>query len=295
MMPCKKFIAKLLTCFLTIFCVAPAFADSENIYVGALGVIEPRSRVLNISHDFGPSGVLIEHLYVSEGDNVKVGQPLVKFSNHDNKKAYYNLVSYQIESLLSDLRSQQADFDLAKKEFLRYERLAKTSSVSLSLKDSAELKFKQSESKLEKLNAELNILKSQLEIAQDEFARSIKLAPIDGVILKIHSWPGERASDNSVIEIANLEEFDVVAEVYERDISRVSIGKKAKVNISGIVDDLEGEVYKMGFLVYKNDLNKTDPLSNRDNRIVEVRIKLPKEISKKIKHMIYRQVQVRIL
>ena len=83
---------------------------------------------------------------------------------------------------------------------------------------------------------------------------------------------------------------------YERDISKVKKGQKAEIFIDGIKKPFKGIIKDVGFQVYKNDVNQTDPLSNRDNRVVEVRIDIVENDSLDlIKHMIYRQVQVRIL
>ena len=98
------------------------------------------------------------------------------------------------------------------------------------------------------------------------------------------------------MEIADLKHFNVVAEVYERDISRVKPGQKAEIFIDGIDSNFEGEVSQISFQVYKNDVNKTDPLANRDNRVVEVEVSIMENQNLElIKHMIYRQVQLRIL
>jgi HlyD family secretion protein len=42
-------------------------------------------------------------------------------------------------------------------------------------------------------------------------------------------------------------------------------------------------------------LNDTDPLADRDNRIIEVRLTLEPDAVKALQHQIYRQVQVRIM
>jgi HlyD family secretion protein len=46
--------------------------------------------------------------------------------------------------------------------------------------------------------------------------------------------------------------------------------------------------------VRKNDINDTDPLADRDNRTVEVRISIAGEKAELLKHLIYIQVNVRI-
>jgi HlyD family secretion protein len=50
----------------------------------------------------------------------------------------------------------------------------------------------------------------------------------------------------------------------------------------------------LGYLVRKNDLNDTDPLADRDNRIIEVRLTLDPLAVADLRHQIFRQVYVRI-
>src|SRR5690606_41155352 len=49
--------------------------------VGAFGTIQPRSRVITVSHDGGFEGVRIEKVLVEEGDKVEAGQVLATFSD----------------------------------------------------------------------------------------------------------------------------------------------------------------------------------------------------------------------
>jgi len=46
-------------------------------------------------------------------------------------------------------------------------------------------------------------------------------APIDGTVLKIHTWPGEKIDERGVLDLGGLGEMHVVAEVYET-MSRAS-------------------------------------------------------------------------
>lgn len=54
--------------------------------IGALGRIEPRSRVIKISHNAGPEGARVERLFFQESDQVKSGDKLAVLSDHMKKK-----------------------------------------------------------------------------------------------------------------------------------------------------------------------------------------------------------------
>jgi HlyD family secretion protein len=264
--------------------------------VGALGRIEPRSKVLNLYDDAGPEGARVEVLHVKEGDEVKSGDILVTFSSNGRKKAALELAKIKLDDLKDKIRLQQISYEIAEKEYNRYLELLKSKSVSVDAKDKAYGAFNDAASKLGSLKSEFAAAEIEVTISEDELKRTYISAPIDGTILKIHSYLGEKISSEGIMEIADLKHFDVVAEVYERDISKVKTGQKAEIFIDGIEDKFEGIVDQLSFQVYKNDINKTDPLANRDNRIVEVRISIIENQNLElIKHMIYRQVQLRIL
>jgi HlyD family secretion protein len=118
---------------------------------------------------------------------------------------------------------------------------------------------------------------------------------MDGTILTIKARPGESVGSSGVVEMANLTQLDIVAEVYERDITRVAIGQKAEVKVAGLREAFIGEVRDIGLLIRKNNIDNTDPLSEKDQRIVEVRITLDPIATEALRHLIYMQVDVRLI
>jgi HlyD family secretion protein len=276
---------------------APATPEANRTHavgVGALGRIEPRSRVVHVSHDAGPDGARVEILHVREGQEVKAGDLIVTFSDHARKQAMLETARANISVMEGRLAAQQAEQRAAARDFERYRKLALSSAASVSRKDEAENRSQQASANILALKAELEAAKSQVVLAEEEVKQTEVTAPISGTILKIHSWPGERVGEMGVVEMANLAQLDAVAEIYERDIARVKEGQQAEIIIHGLDEKITGTVREIGFQVYKNDLNNTDPLANRDNRIIEVRITIPEKDAPLLRNMIYRQVDVRI-
>ncbi|MBN8543623.1 MAG: efflux RND transporter periplasmic adaptor subunit [Alphaproteobacteria bacterium] len=263
--------------------------------VGALGRIEPRSRVIRLSHDAGPDGARVEVLHVEEGQDVKQGDIIVTFSDHGRKLAALETAKAQIDVIRGRISAQEAERNTASREAERYRKLAQTSAVSIARKEEAENRLNQAVANIRALNAELTATNSQVKLAEEEVKQTQVTAPIDGTILKIHTRQGERVGDNGVADIANLTQLDAVAEVYERDIARVKTGQEAEITIRGMDAPITGSVRELGFQVFKNDLNNTDPLANRDNRIIEVRITINAADVQLLRNMMYRQVDVRIL
>lgn len=262
--------------------------------VGALGRVEPRSRVIDLSHDAGPEGARIGELLVAESQTVKKGDVIAIFSDYRRKKAKLDSAKAKIPMLKSRIEAEHANEQFAARDYERARKLVKSSTISKARFDEAERNLRGSKATIASLEAELTATEADLVLAEKELEQSTLLSPIDGTILKIKAWPGERVTDAGVVEIADLTRMDVVAEIYERDMARVKIGQKAEINVPGMGEPFYGTVRELGYVVRKNDLNDTDPLADRDNRVIEVRITLDAGKEDILKHLIYMQVDVRL-
>jgi HlyD family secretion protein len=262
--------------------------------IGAIGYIEPRSRILRLSHDAGPEGARIKTLNVKVGDTVKAGDVIALFSDYDRKVARRHAVAKDIPTLQARIKAEQANLDFRTRD---YERIlqAQSSAISISAKEEAASAVKQSKALIQSMQAEIDATKADLELAEEEIKQSQVTSPIDGTITAVHARPGERVGEQGIVELADLSRLDVVAEVYERDISRVTVGQSAEIRVPGSDTPITGTVYEIGYVIRKNDLDSTDPLKERDRRVIEVRIELDGAASAALRHMLRVQVDVRIL
>lgn len=288
--------------FIIVNCIFSSFsAFSETTYlpdtnlgIGALGRIEPRSRVIKVSHNAGPEGARVEQLLFQEADQVNSGEKLAVLSDHDKKRAEVEAAKARVKVLEAQRGAEQIALIFNKKEYLRYQTLKQSSLASISLADAKHLAFEQSEAHLKRLSAEIANAESEQRVSEAELKNTFIYAPIAGTILKILTWPGERIKDNGLLEMADLTQLDVVAEIYESDLVNVKVGQKAQINAQGFKQSYNAEVRELGFQVKKNDLNDTDPLADRDNRIIEVRLTLETKAVTHLQHQIFRQVHIRI-
>ena len=85
-----------------------------------------------------------------------------------------------------------------------------------------------------------------------------------------------------------------IAEVYETDIAKVRNGQRATITSPVFVGNLEGTVTRIGKQIGKKDVLNTDPAADTDARVIEVRIRLDPESSKKVASLTNLQVQVKI-
>ncbi|WP_371381149.1 HlyD family efflux transporter periplasmic adaptor subunit [Sporomusa aerivorans] len=261
--------------------------------IGALGRVEPRSRVVVVSYD--GDGARVEEILVKEGQAVRKEDVIAVFSDFDRRQAKYASAMAKVRLIAAKIQAEQSTESYLLSEYKRMNELWKVGAISQSRFDEAERNLHQSQATVAALRAEMASGSADLDFSQKELSQGKLLSPLDGTILAVKARPGELVGSSGVVEIADLTRLDVVAEVYERDITRVKIGQKAEVKVAGLREPFIGEVRDIGFLIRKNDINDTDPLADKDNRVVEVRITLDSAAIESLRHLIYMQVDVRLI
>lgn len=273
--------------------LSPISRPSSLSGIGALGYIEPRSRILRVSHDAGPDGARIETLNVDTGDKIKKNDTIAIFSDYGRKLAKRDSIAKQIPQLEAQLRSERANLEYVDNDYRRIKN-AQDSAISISAKEKAELEVRRSTAEIQSIHSQIDAARANLVLSEEELVQSRVVAPIDGTILAVHARAGERVGDTGIVEMADLDHLDVVAEIYERDIARVTAGQEAEITIPGIETPITGKVYDIGHMVQKNGLVDTDPLATRDLRVIPVRIELPPNGPETLKNMLKLQVSVRL-
>jgi HlyD family secretion protein len=258
-----------------------------------MGIIEPKSRVLTLTHKGSMEPVTVELLFVQEGDAVSAGQPLAQLGNHATRKAELEEAKARIVRLKAQLQQTEVTEAFTRKEFERRQILQRQQAISASEKDETEKNWKAAAAQGAALRAEIVEAGASLDVAAQNLENTIIRAPFAGTILDILTRPGERASDKGIMTFANLSAMDVRAEVFESDIARIKTGQKAEIFFPQQITPIRGVVYHVGFVVRGNDVNDTDPLADRDNRVVSVRIAVDPDVAPLLKNQIYRRVSVR--
>lgn len=269
-------------------------AADQTMGIGALGRIEPKSRVIRVSHNAGAEGTNLEQLFFQEGNQVKLNDELALLADHNKRQAEIDIAKTKIKVLEAKLTLERVTLIYHEKEFRRYQALANTATASAATADQKQLAYQQSQALIAALQAEITNAKAEQHVAEENLAKTSIKAPISGTVIKIHTRPGERIGDKGLLEMADLSQLDIVAEVYESDFLKVKVGQKAEIIIPGLPQPFSAQVRELGFKVSKNDLNDTDPLADKDNRIIEVRLSLEENAIPVLQHQIYRQVSLRI-
>ncbi len=239
--------------------------------------------------------------------------------------------STQITAQKATIARLEAELNNAKSEYQRNQNLYQEGAISASNRDSKRLTFQSAQQQLAEAQANLKRIRSSgqeqinaakatlnqiaeirpvdVKLAQAEVERAIAAlkqaqtnleqayirAPMVGQIIKIHVREGEKIADSGVAEIAKTSQMMVVAEVYQTDISKVKLGQKAVISGQALTGELQGEVIQIGLQVNRQNVFSNQPGENLDRRVVDVKIRLNPEDSKRASGLTNLQVQTAIL
>jgi HlyD family secretion protein len=95
--------------------------------------------------------------------------------------------------------------------------------------------------------------------------------------------------------MGETQNMQVIAEVYESDITKVKIGQKATITSSALAQHLSGTVETIGLEIKRQEVINSDPAANIDGKIVEVKISLDRESSEIVSGLTNLLVTVTIL
>jgi HlyD family secretion protein len=111
--------------------------------------------------------------------------------------------------------------------------------------------------------------------AQTQLDQAYIKSPQNGVVLDIHTRPGEVISNTEgIIEIGRTTQMYAVAEVYQSDISKIRRGQTVRISSNALSGNLQGTVDRIDAKVRRQAIINTDPSENIDARVVEVHVRL---------------------
>jgi len=142
--------------------------------------------------------------------------------------------------------------------------------------------------------AEVNKAIAAVKKAEADLAEVYIRAPIAGRILEINAKPGEVVSDKGIAELGQTNSMQVIAEVYQTDIGKVRQGQQVKISSDSFSEELRGTVRLIGLQVKQQEVTSGQPGENLDRKVIEVRITLDPQASKRVANLTNLQVQVAI-
>ena len=350
-----------------------AAQPTENILpeiktINALGRLEPKGEVIELSAPSSTEGNRIEQLLVQEGNWVEVGQVIAILDSRPGLQAFLeenqeqvrvaqaNLNRIRAGAQVGELEAQRAviarikaersnniaaqqatvarlkaELKNAEVDYQRYQNLYEQGAISASERDSRQLNKETAQRQLEEAKANLNRIytatKEQLEEAKATLERIAEVRPVEvevgvaevrkaqaavtkakaeldlayikapqaGRILDILTRPGEVVSSNGIAKIGQTSQMYAVAEVYESNIGQVRVGQQVKLTSNAISGELHGTVEQVGLEVQRQEVINTDPSANIDAKVVEVKVLLDEESSRRVEGLTNLLVKVKII
>jgi len=295
--------------------------------IGALGTLEPASRVRVVS---APGmAVQIADLRVKEGDDVAPADVLALTDEYELRTAELRQAESQVRVARARLEQTKAGSkpeeiaalqeivkaarethaqrrrDLDRSQSLSSSRVVAASEFEQQRLAVASSSFvlAEAEARLAAINyvrdVDLRLREAELASAEDSAVVARKAAdrtqirsPIRGRVLRVHTRAGERIGDRGVLELGDVVRMHAVAEVYEADVPRVSLGMRATASVKSTGIVLRGTVVKIEPLVGRKVALDNDPVTDTDARVVEVRVELDAEDSIRVAALTNARVEI---
>lgn len=228
--------------------------------VSAIGEIEPETEVKISSETSGE----IVYLGVEEGDTVKKGLLLVRIkpdlinSQLDQERA-------SVEASKMDIEVSKAELEKAKYDLERKTELFKKDFLSKQEFDFAKTAFEQANANYQASMKRYERAKAGLDLVRKNAARTTIASPIDGIVTKLEVEEGENVVGTATMQgtemmiVSDLTVMNAVVEVDENDITLVSIGDTAIIEVDALRGDkLKGYVLEIGHSAIQANAGQQD-------------------------------------
>lgn len=192
----------------------PLGTVNKTIHFSRTGSIEPSTSV-PINAEF--SGLLSE-IYVTEGQAVKAGQPLLKLRASSEPAANQTIGASQ---------QTQANYDNALKEFNRLQKLFEIGAIPRRQFEIATTRLQEAKEKL--TNAQNTMPSSNASINGSATIN----APIDGIVTGISTAPGKTVQAGQLlISLGSGQEVEIVVHLSQNDLYLVHLGTPVTIEVS---------------------------------------------------------------
>jgi HlyD family secretion protein len=222
---------------------------------------------------------IIEEIYVKEGQQVRIGTPLLRVSNETQK---YNLENAQLAANFNDVANNQGKLTEA-------EAIVQTAKAKLKLDSSLyvrqkalwsqqvgtriefeqkELNYQSSKANYLSANQRYKDLKRQINFGAAQTKKNVQISArqnedfilkskVNGTVFSLFKEKGELVSPQTPIAtLGNPKNFRLEMQVDEHDIFKVKLGQKVAITFDAYKNQyFEAEVNKIASIM--NERNKT--------------------------------------
>jgi HlyD family secretion protein len=245
---------------------------TESVY--ASGIVKSKNQY----QVFSTANGLIERVFVTEGDKVKIGDPIFQVIdktaqlNTDNAQLAANNAT--MEANANKLTELKINIDLAKSKmdndaslFERQSNLWAQQIGSKNELDNRELTYKNAKTTYSAAQLRYNDLKKQVKFSAQQAKNNLKISStlksdfvikstINGKIYSLLKEKGEMVNTQNMVAIVGDDtNFILELQVDEYDIAKIKLGQKVFVNM----DSYKGQVFEA-------KIEKINPIMNERSR-----------------------------
>jgi len=191
----------------------------------------------------------IEEVMVQEGQQVKAGDPLARLESTE--------LANSVRTAQDAVSKAQVNYDIAVKDYNRYQTLFDQGAASAQTLDSAEGKKRIAQ-------ADLSSAASNQSSAEQQYAYGVITAPVDGVVANVTVTVGQVVSPGAALMIVqDISQVYAVVNVEQKDLGLIKQGQSAEVTVDTYADK-----------VFAGTVEMINPEAGSSNRMFRTKVKV---------------------
>lgn len=200
--------------------------------IPANGKIHPVTEV-KISPDV--SGEIID-LNVEEGDRISRGDLVIKIKQ-DVYISLRDRAAATLNATRAQYQQQKASYTQAEQNYQRNKQLYGQGAISLQEFQASTAEYNMAREQLNAAEYNIESAVASLDEAEENLTKTVIYSPIDGIVSSLSVEKGERVVGTSqmagteMLRIADFEMMEVLVDVNENDIIRISKGDTADIEV----------------------------------------------------------------
>lgn len=188
--------------------------------VTAVGALQPKDSVEVGTQVSGR----VERIHVEINDRVSKGQLIAELDD-STYRATVESDRADIDALRAQLRQQQAEAELARRQLERNQTLIRDAAISQDTLDQSTATLAVADAQIEATRAQLRAAQATLERDLTNLGYTKIYSPMDGSVVSQTTLEGQTVNANQstpvIVGVANLDVMTVWAQVTEADINKI--------------------------------------------------------------------------
>ena len=176
----------------------------------------------------------IEHLHVKVGQEVKKGDLIAEIDSTTQQNEV-DINKSRLDSYQAQLAAAKVSLEVAEKQYKRMQKLKKGNAASEEDLENALDTYETAKSRVVELESSIKETEISLSTAETNLGYTKITAPLDGTVVSVPVKEGQtiNAAMNTptIVQVANLDNMEIVIEISEGDIGNIRPGVKVTYSI----------------------------------------------------------------